>query len=43
VTQAKTDHKGTVVVWEIDVIHNGVEHEVDINAATGKVMSNHVD
>lgn len=43
VTQARTDHKGNVAVWEIDVLRNGVNHEVDVNAATGKVTSNHVD
>jgi hypothetical protein len=43
VTEAKTDHKGGVLVWEIDVTRNGVKHEVDVNAATGKVMSKHVD
>lgn len=43
VIQIKTDHKGNVLVWEVDVTSNGVKHEVAVNATTGKIISNHVD
>ncbi|MCL2037343.1 MAG: PepSY domain-containing protein [Oscillospiraceae bacterium] len=38
ITDIELDTKKGVLVWEIEVFHNGFEHEMDIDAATGEIV-----
>jgi uncharacterized membrane protein YkoI len=43
VTSADFEHEHGKAVWEVDVTKDGVEHEVTVGAANGKVLAKTVD
>lgn len=43
ITELNLDDYNSGVAWEADVRHNGVKYEVDIDAASGKVLKNERD